>query len=139
MSLVEKGLVRQRRLISRVSTAVAAVALSAVMTAPAQAQDVFQVVTSRSTFVPGDDELGAATLVITKGSTLTLTNADTFAAHGLTSDAIVPETGRRLFESGVLNFRASALVQGAQSLPAGSYPFHCSVHEDNMHGTLVVH
>ncbi|HEV7887569.1 MAG TPA: cupredoxin domain-containing protein [Acidimicrobiales bacterium] len=120
---------------------VAAAALAAVPAAvPAQADDpaVFQVVVSRSTFLPGDDELGATTLYVSSGQTLTLTNLDAFAAHGLSSDAIVAETGERLFESGVLNLRDSALVRGVQSLPAGSYPFHCPVHEDNMHGVLVV-
>ena len=128
-----------RRALARASmAALVAALLAAPASRPASAQDVFQVVTTRSTFVPGDDELGAVTLVVAQGSTLTLTNADTFAAHGLTSDAVIPATGERLFESGVLNFRGSALVQGVPSLPAGSYPFHCSVHEDNMHGTLVV-
>jgi plastocyanin len=115
-------------------------ALPVLSVAPAQADgpDAFQVVTSRSTYLPGDDELGAPTLYVSAGQTLTLTNLDAFAAHGLSSDAIVAETGERLFESGVLNLRNSAVVKGVQSLPAGSYPFHCPVHEDNMHGLLVV-
>lgn len=128
-------------MLARVSTAAAAVALlGAPAVAPARADgpDVFQVVTSRSTYLPGDDELGTTTLYVTAGQTVTLTNLDAFAAHGLSSDEIVPETGARRFESGVLNLRDSAVIQGVQSLPAGSYPFHCPVHEDNMHGLLVV-
>lgn len=152
MPLVESGGVPQRRsrLFARVSLAAAAAALLAAPIAPlapsAQAgpaalaapDGVFNVVTSRSTYTPGDDELGAPTLYVTAGSQLTLTNLDAFAAHALTSDAVVPDTDTRLFESGVLNFRASAPVVGVPALPAGSYPFHCSVHEDNMHGLLVV-
>ena len=123
----------------RVSLAAAAAGtLLAAPTALAAEQGVYQVVTSRSTYLPGDDELGTVTLNISAGSDLTLTNLDAFAAHALTSDAVVAETGDRLFESGVLNFRASAPVVGVPALPAGSYPFHCSVHEDNMHGVLVV-
>lgn len=149
MSPVESGGVLQRRsrLFARVSLAAAAAALLAAPivptaqagpAAPAAPDGVFNVVTSRSTFTPGDDELGTPTLYITAGSQLTLTNLDAFAAHALTSDAVVPGTDTRLFESGVLNFRADAPVIGVPSLPAGSYPFHCSVHEDNMHGLLVV-
>jgi len=96
-----------------------------------------QVTTFRSTYYPGDDELVAPTLVVPKGAGLTLTNLDAFAAHGLSSDAVLPD-GERLFTSGVLNFRGSAPVTGVETLPAGTYPFHCAVHEDNMHGTLVV-
>ena len=108
-----------------------------VVPAPSRATDAVQVTTSRSTFLPGDDELGAVTLVIPQGTGITLTNTDVFAAHGLTSDATVAG-GARLFESGVLNFRGAAPVAGVASLPPGTYGFHCSVHEDNMHGTLVV-
>ena|SRR5687767_3029590 len=103
---------------------------------PARGSDAVQVTTSRSTFLPGDDEIGAP-LVIPQGVGITLTNTDAFAAHALTSDATVAGGGR-LFESGVLNFRASAPVSGVTSLPPGTYGFHCSVHEDNMHGHLVV-
>lgn len=118
--------------------AVAATAVVALLLpAPSRAADTVQVTTSRSTFLPGDDELGAVTLVIPEGTGITLTNTDVFAAHGLTSDDTVAG-GARLFESGVLNFRGSAPVAGAASLPPGTYGFHCSVHEDNMHGTLVV-
>jgi len=117
-----------------VAVAVAAAGLSP---APGQAADSVPVTTSRSTFLPGDDELGAVTLVIAQGAGITLTNTDVFAAHGLTSDDSVAG-GARLFESGVLNFRGSAPVAGVASLPPGTYGFHCSVHEDNMHGTLVV-
>lgn len=118
--------------------AVAAAALAALLLpATGQAAASVQVTTSRSTFLPGDDELGAVTLLIPQGTGITLTNTDVFAAHGLTSDATVAG-GARLFESGVLNFRGSAPVAGVSSLPPGTYGFHCSVHEDNMHGTLVV-
>ena len=123
---------------SRRGLAVAvAVAAAGLLPAPGQAADSVQVTTSRSTFLPGDDELGAVTLVIAQGVGITLTNTDVFAAHGLTSDDSVAG-GARLFESGVLNFRGSARVVGVTSLPPGTYGFHCSVHEDNMHGHLVV-
>jgi hypothetical protein len=137
-------MLKGRRGVGLVVAALAALSalpvLPVLSVAPARAEgpDVFQVVTSRSTYLPGDDELGAPTLYVSAGQTLTLTNLDAFAAHGLSSDAIVAETGERLFESGVLNLRSSAVVRGVQSLPAGSYPFHCPVHEDNMHGLLVV-
>lgn len=113
------------------------------VTAPeAKADEPVQVVVSRSTYLPGDDELGganAATLYAPQGLGLTLTNLDAFAAHSLTSDAIVdPLTGARLFESGILNLRDSRPVLGTAALQPGTYRFHCSVHEDNMRGTLVV-
>lgn len=104
---------------------------------PADAAPTVQVTTFRSTYYPGDDELVAPTLVVPKGAGLTLTNLDAFAAHGLSSDEVLPN-GERLFTSGVLNFRGSSAVIGVEALPAGTYPFHCAVHEDNMHGNLVV-
>jgi plastocyanin len=105
--------------------------------------DPVQVVTHRSTYMPGDDELSAngaaVTLYAPQGYGLTVTNLDAFAAHSLTSDTIVnPLTGARLFESGMLNLRDSRPVLGTAALPPGTYRFHCSVHEDNMRGTLVV-
>jgi hypothetical protein len=125
----------------RILAVVALVATSVGLIGPATAEDelVFRVVTSRSTYLPGDDELGTKTLVITKGAPLELVNADVYAAHGLSSDEIVPETGRRLFESTIANFRGTTPVMGVGALPPGEYPFHCPIHEDNMHGVLVVH
>ena len=122
----------------RACVAACALVLAAVLLSPPHARGthVIQVTTSRSTFVPGDDETRAP-LVVPQGVGITLTNTDAFAAHALTSDATVAGGGR-LFESGVLNFRGSAPVVGVTSLPPGTYGFHCSVHEDNMHGQLVV-
>lgn len=107
------------------------------------AADPVHVVTHRSTYLPGDEELSAdpavATLYAPQGLGLTVTNLDAFAAHSLTSDTIVnPLTGARLFESGILNLRDSRPVPGTAALQPGTYRFHCSVHEDNMRGTLVV-
>ena len=119
-----------------------AAATSFAPAAPAQADsttDPVQVVTSRSTYLPGDEELGPPTLHVPQGVGVTVTNLDAFAAHSITSDAVVdPVTGARLFESGILNLRDTAVVQGVAQLAPGTYTFHCSVHEDNMRGTLVV-
>ena len=126
----------------RILALVALVVAAASLTAPARAEDdiTFRVTTSRSTYLPGDDELGTPTLVITQGSPLELVNVDIYAAHGISSDEIVPATGKRLFETAdIVNFRGSKLVNGVAALPAGEYPFHCPIHEDNMHGLLVVH
>lgn len=114
--------------------AAAATLLSSASTAAPAAE--LQVTTTRSTFLPGDDELGAVTLIVARGTGMALTNTDIFAAHGLSSDESVGTS--RLFESGVVGFRGTASVAGVPSLPPGTYGFHCPVHEDNMHGTLVV-
>lgn len=102
------------------------------------------VVTHRSTFVPGDDDLAPLQLTITQGATLTITNLDAFAGHELNSDDRVADGPDQdtdpdyLFASAGVNFRGSAPVVGVEALAPGTYGFHCAVHLDNMHGTLVV-
>lgn len=124
---------------ARTAVAAAIAGLVAVAAAwapsPAVAADLV-VVTHRSTFLPGDDETNAP-LVIPAGTGITVHNLDAFAAHAMTSDALLPD-GERLFYGPSLNFRDSGPVAGVADLPPGTYGFHCSVHEDNMHGTLVV-
>ena len=126
---------------SWIALVVAAVALATLPASPpAQAQDGGVVVTLRSTFYPGDDELAPLTLTVKQGLGLTIHNLDAFAGHQINSDdgVWVDNDFQHLFESVAVNFRDSAPVTGVESLAPGTYGFHCAVHEDNMHGTLVV-
>lgn len=101
--------------------------------------DTAHVLIDRSTYLPGDEELGATTLYMFQGDALTVTNLETVAAHSLTSDRYIDQaTGVRLFDSEVLEVRVPTPVQGVEALAPGSYRFHCSVHDYNMRGTLVV-
>ena len=68
--------------------------------------------------------------VITQGGSLTYTNAD-IVRHDVDSDT------PGLFDSALIAAGQSEQVAGVEKLPAGQYPFHCSLHP-GMHGTLVV-
>lgn len=105
---------------------------------PVPAEPLGIVLTVGSRYVPGDDSDGTP-LVVLQGSSLTYTNYDAFAGHSVTSDTRLPdEFSTPIFDSGVISFRSSAPVAGIAALAPGTYGFHCSIHEDNMHGTLTV-
>ena len=70
-------------------------------------------------------------LVLNKGDSLRFTNIDPLAGHDLDSD----KPG--LFGSPVVSTGKSSPVTGVQSLPPGTYAFHCSLHSW-MHGELTV-
>jgi polyvinyl alcohol dehydrogenase (cytochrome) len=70
-------------------------------------------------------------LVASKGDTLRFTNLDPVAQHDLDSDT------PGLFDSALIPAGKSELVPGVERLPAGSYPFHCSLHAW-MHGVVTV-
>src|SRR5215210_5126419 len=60
-------------------------------------------------------------LVLGKGDSLKFTNLDTLAKHDLASD-------EDKFKSPLLGGGESAKVEGVEKLPAGNYPFHCTLH-----------
>lgn len=68
------------------------------------------------------------------GDTLTLTNLDV-RAHDLVSRNV--SGGVRVFASAPTDPRGRSDVAGVSSLPAGVYPFSCSIHE-SMLGNLRV-
>src|SRR3954471_4296321 len=65
------------------------------------------------------------------GDTLRLNNIDPLAAHNIVSDT------PGLFASQLVTDGNSALVDGVDKLPAGTYQFHCVLHSW-MHGVLEV-
>jgi polyvinyl alcohol dehydrogenase (cytochrome) len=107
----------------RVPMALAGVVASAALAAPAQAAE-------QQAYAAGLNYVTPA-VVAGKGDTLRLTNLDPIAQHDLDSDA------PGLFSSPLVGAGQSTPVTGVQSLPPGSYPFHCSLHAW-MHGVLTV-
>jgi plastocyanin len=70
-------------------------------------------------------------VVASGGDTLRFTNLDPVAQHDLDSDT------PGVFDSALIPAGKSELVPGVERLPAGQYPFHCSLHSW-MHGVLTV-
>jgi hypothetical protein len=106
--------------------------LVALATVPARAETGGVIVVSRSQYLPGDDELVPA--VAKSGAQLDFQNHDYLSfgsTHSITSD--IPD----LFNSGVIQAGQEVLVD-IPALPTGTYGFHCSVHTDTMHGTLII-
>jgi polyvinyl alcohol dehydrogenase (cytochrome) len=60
-------------------------------------------------------------VALAKGDTLKFTNLDQLAQHDLASD-----DGR--FQSDLVSAGQSSPVRGVENLPAGAYPFHCTLH-----------
>ena len=60
-------------------------------------------------------------VALAQGDTLRFTNLDTLAQHDLASD-----DGK--FRSELVGAGASTMVQGVETLQAGAYPFHCTLH-----------
>ena len=65
---------------------------------------------------------------------ITPANAD--SSHNVTAKDKLG--GKPLFRSKTIGKGKSALIDGLQYLPAGSYKFNCSIHPDSMKGTFVV-
>ncbi|MHB8572835.1 MAG: cupredoxin domain-containing protein [Candidatus Dormibacteria bacterium] len=84
---------------------------------------------------------GSARALMTTGAGGTFTNADTFL-HDVVADAL-DSSGVPLFHTGSLATTTlvapggSVPINGVDTLPAGSYAFHCSIHSW-MRGILTV-
>ena len=113
----------------------AGLAIVLVLPASAPAAPDSVVATVGSRYVPGDNQEGTLVFVV-KGGGLNYTNLDIGNAHSVTSDIEVA-IDTPLFDSGRLESRRSAPVAGVESLAAGRYGFHCSIH-DGMRGTIEV-
>ena len=72
---------------------------------------------------------------IAQGEKITFTNLDTIA-HDVTASAKSGD-GKPLFASAQVSTGGSAPVSGVEALPAGSYPYICSLHPF-MTGTITV-
>jgi hypothetical protein len=105
------------------------------------------VTTPAAGYLPGGNPYGIeAPLEVMEGGTLIHVNLDNAAliasswgTHGLESDA-VDANDVPLFASDEIGFGSSDVVEGVESLPPGTYPFHCVVglHASYMRGVLVV-
>jgi plastocyanin len=91
-----------------------------------------------------DEEIVGATpnrytnpnVTIDQGEPLTFRNTD-FAMHDVTSDAQGDVKGR-LFASDTIGSGSTSFVEGSQYLTAGTYTFFCTIHPEQMKGTLTV-
>lgn len=105
--------------------------------APVRADAGSAIVVNRSEYFPGDDRLGP--VVLPQGHELLFQNLDIASfgsTHSVTSDEVLPD-GTPRFDSTVIQAKQSVTLD-LSGLPAGTYGFHCSVHSDVMHGTLIV-
>ena len=59
------------------------------------------------------------------------------SSHNVTATAAGPD-GKPLFRSATISGGGSGTVNGTQYLPAGDYPFFCTIHGSVMSGTLHV-
>jgi plastocyanin len=59
------------------------------------------------------------------------------SSHNVTATATGPD-GKPLFRSSTISGGGSGTVNGTQYLPAGDYPFFCTIHGSVMSGTLRV-
>lgn len=120
---------------------------------PLLAQQDHPVVIVGFTYVPGQSGVPfgvttepAVPLIIAPGDTVTAANldaVDVIENHTITSDNCSgnqpcgPANPIPLFDSGFVSVSQFAPVLGVDSLPPGTYPFHCKTHPF-MHGSLVV-
>lgn len=73
-------------------------------------------------------------VTIAQGEKLTFKNEDTLVHDVMSGQDL---SGKPLFQSPLVDPGGEAVVEGAQYLTTGSYPFYCSLHPD-MTGTLTV-
>lgn len=85
-------------------------------------------------FAVPSNQYGSNTVTIDQGETLLFRNLD-LQQHDIVS--VAQAGGKPIFSTPLLGPGEEALVQGAQQLKGGSYPFFCSVHPF-MKATLVV-
>jgi plastocyanin len=85
---------------------------------------------------PGNPAYSPATLTVSQGDTITVSNDDT-APHTVTSGASPgdPDAGQ-LFDTSIMMAGATAEIE-TSAIEPGEYPFHCTVHPF-MTGTLIV-
>jgi cytochrome c oxidase subunit 2 len=85
---------------------------------------------------PGNPAYSPATLTVSKGEVITVSNDDT-APHTVTSGASPgePDAGQ-LFDSSIIMPAGTADID-TSTVEAGEHPFHCTVHPF-MTGTLTV-
>lgn len=76
-------------------------------------------------------------LTIDQGETVTFENDDLGPSHNVTATQSGPDGGP-LFASSTIGPGQSAQVRGTEFLATGDYPFHCTIHPDQMTGTLRV-
>jgi plastocyanin len=76
-------------------------------------------------------------VVISRGSTVDLTNLDSSNTHDIISERLNPDTNRPLFQADYANFGETKRVQGVEKLAKGRYEFLCSLHT-GMRGQLLV-
>jgi plastocyanin len=104
------------------------------------AAPVATVVTEQYRFIPGDTTGTvpvAVPLRVQQGGRLFLANVDPSAPHTVTEVVGAGQTPR--FDTGrEVSFGEAVEVAGVASLPAGTYPFFCSLHTWLMQGELVV-
>jgi plastocyanin len=83
-----------------------------------------------------DDSFGAVPYNTDQGLTVPFKN-NGVSSHNVTSTAAGPD-GKPLFRSATISGGGSGTVDGTQYLPAGDYPFFCTIHGSIMSGTLHV-
>jgi cytochrome c oxidase subunit 2 len=85
---------------------------------------------------PGNPSYSPATLTVSKGDVITVSNDDT-APHTVTNGASPSDADAgKLFDTSIIMPAATATIDTA-SLEAGEHPFHCTVHPF-MTGSLTV-
>lgn len=96
----------------------------------------FVVTTAQYRFMPGDEEIAAVPLTITRGTELVLANADVFI-HSIRS-VDVDADDEPIFDSRAIAIGETAVVAGVSDLPPGVYAFYCGTHSNDMRGSLTV-
>ena len=108
--------------------ALAALAAALVTAAPAAADEQIRAETR--------DRYANPSVTIDQGERLTFFNGDLLDDHSVTATGNRPD-GRSLFDSGLIGPGREAVVEGAQFLGPGSYPYYCTLHPF-MTGTVTV-
>lgn len=114
--------------------------------APAHSAGIEGLVVARgSIFLPGGDlyngntkVLETKTLILPRGSTLSLLNLDVEAHNVHSGDPTVDGEPTGLFESDDASFRQQVQVHGVELLGPGEYRFFCTLHPAKVTGTLVI-
>ena len=108
--------------------ALASLAVALVAAAPAAADEQIRAETR--------DRYANPSVTIDQGERLTFFNGDLLDDHSVTATGNRPD-GRALFDSGLIGPGREAVVEGAQFLGPGSYPYYCTLHPF-MTGTVTV-
>lgn len=112
----------------------------------ALSQQSHEVVILAYNYIPGQaGELGlgaqaALPVMISQGDGVTgmsLDETSVIGPHTITADAVDVRTHLPVFDSPAIGFMQSQPVAEVETLPPGTYPFHCKFHPF-MHGVLIV-